>query len=122
MDPQRGNVKKLFFIQVLLSAFIFIHYLTVSQAATGIKDYNNIKAYGCPECHPSSLSCHIDWNLSKLEDIKKSWIQSFHTTLSRDTFNPCYSFFIKGECLNCHPSLFEPKTIDYKIIYKGSWQ
>lgn len=69
---------------------------------------NNVHGiYGCPECHVSSLSCHINWEREELENIRKLWMLSFHSTLIGDTFNYCYSFFIKGECLMCHPTLFD---------------
>ncbi len=64
--------------------------------------------YGCPECHASSLSCHVGWRREKLERIRELWISSFHSKLLGDPFNYCYSFFLKGECLMCHPALFDP--------------
>lgn len=80
---------------------------------------NGTGIYGCPECHSSSLSCHVGWRREKLEDIKELWNLSFHSKLLGDTFNYCYSFFLKGECLMCHPTLFDQnkrKMPDYRRL------
>ena len=63
--------------------------------------------FGCIECHPSSLACHLDRQETELESIRKLWFRSFHYTLQKDDFEPysdCLAFFRKGDCFYCHPN------------------
>lgn len=68
-------------------------------------------SYGCPECHATSISCHVDWQRPKLDESKKLWMISFHTTLMKDTFGYCLVFFREGRCMNCHPGILKPPTM-----------
>ncbi|MGD2080102.1 MAG: hypothetical protein PVJ36_03085 [Nitrospirota bacterium] len=68
--------------------------------------YTNSSPAGCPDCHPGSASCHYDWKKAEIDSIRESWMDSIHVTLFRDAFSPCTAFFIKGDCLRCHPNFF----------------
>lgn len=74
---------------------------------------------GCPECHSRTFSCHSDWQRTEVEEIRKSWMTSFHVRLMREAFNPCASFFIKEKCFFCHPNFFKrgrPRQPNFKRV------
>jgi hypothetical protein len=86
------------------------------------REYSTVVAYGCPECHSNVLSCHVDWQRSRFDQIKKLWNKSFHLTLMKDKFSACLAFFKKGRCDECHPGLLKPVSVDYKKIFGDSLQ
>jgi hypothetical protein len=97
--------------------------LLSSASQNGQLKNNYIKNtdYGCLDCHPSSLACHIDWQRTELEKIRKLWSLSFHVKLQRDDFEPfsiCISFFRKGDCLYCHPNILKPGVKAKRPKYK----
>jgi hypothetical protein len=74
---------------------------------------------GCPECHSRTFSCHSDWQRTEVEEIRQSWMASFHVKLMREPFNPCASFFIKEKCFFCHPNFFRrgrPRQPKFKRV------
>ncbi len=79
-------------------------YITEAQAA-------GIRAYGCPECHSASFSCHSDWRREEMAVIRDLWMKSLHAKLIKDAFFSCVSFIVKGECMHCHPNFFRRGTI-----------
>jgi hypothetical protein len=82
-------------------------------------DAKNTRICGCPECHSHSLSCHVDWDREEIANIKSAWSTSMHVSLMNDSFHYCYSFFIKGDCLLCHPNFFrreKPKTPEFRKL------
>jgi hypothetical protein len=121
MDPQRGNVRI-----IVLTQMIWL-ILVVYSSRDGIafdrsREYKSMVTYGCPECHSNALSCHVDWQRSKIDQIMKLWNKSFHLTLMKDTFSACFSFSKEGRCAECHPGLMKPVKVDYKKIYGDSLQ
>ena len=103
-------------IVVTISSLFF----SASQNVPLIDNFAKNTEYGCIECHPSSLACHIDWQRSELEKIRTSWNLSFHVKLQKDDFDPfsiCILFFRKGDCLYCHPNILTPGAKEKRPKY-----
>jgi hypothetical protein len=102
----------IFLADIILTVVIISCLLSSASQIRQLTDnYVKNTEYGCIECHPSSLACHIDWHRSELEKIRTLWNLSFHVKLQKDDFDPfsiCISFFRKGDCLYCHPNILTP--------------